>query len=133
MSEELILGSIVEGDVTNITKFGAFIRLPNGQEGLVHISEIADEYVTDIKKFINVSDHIKIKILNKNAQGKYDLSIKQTKEKEPNPTILYKKSKSDDFEKKIGSFLKKSEEKQIDIRRNLKLKQGIVKKRKHGQ
>lgn len=126
--EEYLAGSIIEGDVTNITKFGVFVKLPNGVEGLVHISEIADEFVTDIKQYVTAGQHIQVKVLGKNADKKYDLSIKKTKEKEPSPPI--KKGKGEDFEKKIGSFLKKSEEKQIDIRRNLKYKQGIVKKKK---
>ena len=47
-------GDIVEGDVTNIVHFGAFVRLESGEEGLIHISEIANEYITNIDDFINL-------------------------------------------------------------------------------
>jgi len=131
---EFNVGNIVEGDVTNITKFGLFVRLSNGKEGLVHISEIADEYVTDINQYAKVGDHIQVRITGINSQNKLDLSIKRVKEKEKEKekdpsTIFIKKSKSEDFEKKIGNFLKRAEEKQIDIRRNLKFKQGVIKKK----
>ena len=67
----------------------------------------------------------------RNNKNKLDLSMKQTKEKEPEPALfLHRKSKNSNFEDKLGQFLKRSEEKQIDIRRNLKQKQGITKKRK---
>ncbi|NLM53825.1 MAG: S1 RNA-binding domain-containing protein, partial [Firmicutes bacterium] len=46
------VGSIVEGKVTGITNFGAFVELSNGQTGLVHISEVADAYVKDIKDYL---------------------------------------------------------------------------------
>jgi S1 RNA binding domain protein len=128
---ESIIGKVASGDVTNVTSFGAFVRLENGEEGLVHISEIANEYVTDIHNFISIGDKVTVKVLTRNSKNKLDLSIKQTKEKEAEPVLfLHRKSKNTNFEDKLGQFLKRSEEKQIDIRRNLKQKQGITKKRK---
>ena len=128
--KDALAGSIVEGSVTHIAKFGAFVKVESGEEGLVHISEIAHEFVNKIEDFINIGDTVKVKILGRNEKGKLDLSIKQTKEKEVTPYLNTKKSYSTDFEDKINFFLKRSEEKQIDIRRNLKNKQGITKKRK---
>ena len=126
-----IIGKVTVGEVTNVTNFGAFIRLGNGEEGLVHISEIANEYVTDIHNFVSVGDKVDVKVISRNNKNKLDLSMKQTKEKEPEPALfLHRKSKNSNFEDKLGQFLKRSEEKQIDIRRNLKQKQGITKKRK---
>jgi len=131
MTEEDLKGKVVDGDVTNVTNFGAFVRLGNGEEGLVHISEIANEFVQDINQFVAVGDKVKVKVLGTNSKGKLELSIKQTKEKEAEPALfIHKKTKNSGFEDKISSFLKRSEEKQIDIRRNLKNKQGISKKRK---
>ena len=131
MSDEDLKGKIVEGDVTNVTNFGAFVKLQNGEEGLVHISEIANEFVQDINQFIEVGNKVKVKVLGKNTKGKLELSIKQTKEKDVDQALfIHKKTKNSGFEDKISSFLKKSEEKQIDIRRNLKNKQGITKKKK---
>ena len=74
---------------------------------------------------------VKVKVLAKNDKNQLELSIKQSEAK-PEKEVLFlkKKSKDSDFEDKLTSFLKRSEEKQIDIRRNLKSKQGITKKRK---
>ena len=80
MSDEDLKGKIVEGDVTNVTNFGAFVKLQNGEEGLVHISEIANEFVQDINQFIEVGNKVKVKVLGKNTKGKLELSIKQTQD-----------------------------------------------------
>ncbi|MDD2510458.1 MAG: S1 RNA-binding domain-containing protein [Syntrophomonas sp.] len=72
----IVPGSIMEGKVQGITKFGAFIELPGGVVGLVHISEIADTYVKDVKDFIKEGDSVKVKVLNV-AGKKIGLSIKQ--------------------------------------------------------
>ena len=130
------IGTIVDGEVTNITNFGAFIRLETGEEGLVHISEIANKYVNDINQFIKVADKVKVKILEVSADKKIKLSIKQAKEEpkkegEKEDTLfLHKKSKNQQFEVRMLTFMKRSEEKLIDVRRNLKHKQGIIKRKK---
>ncbi len=72
----IIPGNLVEGKVQGITRFGAFIELPGGVVGLVHISEIADTYVKDVKDFIKEGDSVKVKVLNV-AGKKVGLSIKQ--------------------------------------------------------
>jgi len=72
----LEVGNIVEGKVTGITNFGAFVELEAGKTGLVHISEVADAYVHDIKDFIKENDVIKVKIINM-QDGKIGLSIRQ--------------------------------------------------------
>ena len=69
-------GKILEGKVQGITTFGAFIELPGGEVGLVHISEIADTYVKDIKEFIREGDKVEVKVLSV-AGKKIGLSIKQ--------------------------------------------------------
>ena len=56
------VGSIVEGTVSGITNFGAFVELPEGKVGLIHISEVADEYVSDVKDFLKEKDKVKVKI-----------------------------------------------------------------------
>ena len=77
-----IIGQVVDGTVTHITTFGAFVKLDNGEEGLVHISEIANEYVTEITAFVNIGEKIQVKVLNRNVKGKLDLSIKKVHETE---------------------------------------------------
>ena len=71
------VGKIVEGVVTGITNFGAFILLPNGETGLVHISEVADTYVKDINDYYQRKDKVKVKVLSINGDGKIGLSIKR--------------------------------------------------------
>ena len=58
------VGSIVEGVVSGITNFGAFINLPDNKVGLVHISEVADVYVKDVKDFLKEQDKVKVKVLS---------------------------------------------------------------------
>ncbi|MBC7344703.1 MAG: S1 RNA-binding domain-containing protein, partial [Clostridia bacterium] len=58
------VGSIVEGVVTGITKFGAFVELPNGAVGLVHISEVADTYVKDVKDYLKEKEKVMVKLIN---------------------------------------------------------------------
>lgn len=69
-------GAILEGTIVNITNFGAFIDL-DGKTGLVHISEVADTYVKDIKDFLKEGEKIKVKVLKVEDGGKISLSIKQ--------------------------------------------------------
>ena len=124
-------GDVIQGEVTNLTKFGAFVKLANGEEGLIHISEIANEYVTDITQFVAKGDTVQVKVLVRNNKGKLDLSLRKASEdhKDDPADFLIRRSKDEDFESKLTGFLKKSEEKQIDIRRNLKYKQGVKKKK----
>ena len=82
---ELEIGAIQEGKVTGITKFGAFVMLPGGTSGLVHISEIANAYVSDVNDYLKVGDAVKVKILSVNEAGKVNLSIKQAQPSAPRP------------------------------------------------
>jgi len=127
--ESLNIGDILEGTVTNITNFGLFVKFKNGQEGLVHISEIANEYVTDISQYAVLGDNVKVKIIGLKG-NKIELSIKRLQDKPQENPFLTQKTKNDGFETMMHSFLRKSDEKQTDIRRNLKIKQGVAKKRK---
>ena len=77
---ELAVGTIVEGKVTGITKFGAFVTLPNGKSGLVHISEIANTYVSEVRDHLTEGQEVKVKILKVDEAGKISLSIKKALE-----------------------------------------------------
>ena len=70
-------GTELEGKVTGVAKFGAFIELPEKAAGLVHISQISNTYIKDINQHIKVGDVVKIKVLGTGKSGKYDLSMKQ--------------------------------------------------------
>ena len=74
---DLTVGAIVEGKVTGITKFGAFVALPENKSGMVHISEVASSFVNDIKDFLQEGQQVKVKIINIDQQGRINLSIKK--------------------------------------------------------
>jgi S1 RNA binding domain protein len=75
------VGSKVEGKVTGITNFGAFVELPDGVTGLVHISEIADNYVKDVNEHLKVGDAVTVKVINVDKDGKIGLSIRKAVDK----------------------------------------------------
>ena len=77
---QLEVGAIVEGKVAGITKFGAFVALPGGKSGLVHISEIANTYVNDVHDHVQEGQTVKVKVLNIADDGKINLSIKKAEE-----------------------------------------------------
>ena len=79
------VGEILEGKVTGITKFGAFVSLPDGTSGLVHISEIANTFVNDVHDFVSEGQTVKVKIIGVNENGKINLSIKKAMPPEPRP------------------------------------------------
>ena len=79
---ELSVGTIVNGKVTGITKFGAFVALEGGKSGLVHISEVANAFVSDVHDFLAEGQEVKVKILSV-ADGKISLSVKQAQEEKP--------------------------------------------------
>lgn len=76
------IGDIVEGKVTGLTNFGAFVKISTGEVGMVHISEVASSYVKDIKEHLAEGQDVKVKVLSVNEAGKISLSIKQA---EPKP------------------------------------------------
>ncbi len=76
------VGMILEGKVSGVTKFGAFVSLPDGRSGLVHISEIANTYVSDISQYVSVGQTVRVKVIGINGD-KINLSIKRTEEAAP--------------------------------------------------
>ena len=76
----LEVGSIVEGKITGITKFGAFVGLGEGKSGLVHISEIANSFVSDVHEHVQMGQTVKVRVLNISEDGKINLSIKRAME-----------------------------------------------------
>jgi S1 RNA binding domain protein len=80
---EFGVGSILEGKVTGITNFGAFVSLPEGRSGLVHISEIAFSYVNSVKDHLAEGQEVKVKVIGIDDQGRINLSIKKAVEQPP--------------------------------------------------
>ncbi|MDU2373661.1 MAG: S1 RNA-binding domain-containing protein [Peptoniphilus harei] len=110
---DLSPGDIVEGVVTKVAKFGAFVDLEDGKSGLVHISEIADTFVKDINNHIAEGDEVKVKVLSIDEKGKIALSIKDAVEKKEEP----KDEKVDQkFEDLLSTFLKESNTKLDEAR-----------------
>ena len=148
---ELEIGAIQEGKVTGITKFGAFVLLPGGKSGLVHISEIANAYVNDVNDYLKVGDAVKVKILSVNEAGKINLSIKKAlpQQERPaprgprpmtqrpaarpaggpprharSPQQTLPPSADQSFEDKLKQFLSSSEGKMADLNRSIDGKRG---------
>ena len=82
---EFGVGSILEGKVTGITKFGAFVSLPENKSGLVHISEIAYSYVSDVKDHLKEGQEVKVKVIGIDENGRINLSIKKAMDPPPRP------------------------------------------------
>ncbi len=72
-----LVGEIYEGKVTGLTAFGAFVKMSNGESGMVHISEVAATYVKEISEFLTEGQDVKVKVLAINEKNKISLSIKQ--------------------------------------------------------
>ena len=137
------VGSVVEGVVTGITNFGAFVELPEGKTGLIHISEVADVYVNDVHDFLRERDTVKVKVLTVDDRGKIGLSIKALQDKtavstqsaaaparpprpprDPRRTAASRQMGSPSFEDKLSRFLKDSDERLTDLRRKTDSKRG---------
>lgn len=132
----MVPGSILEGKVQGITKFGAFIELSGGVVGLVHISEIADTYVKDVRDFLQEGDQVKVKVLNV-AGKKVGLSIKQANppaapERSPRPPQQYDRPPANynrprpsgreaqvSLDDKIAKFLKESDERMQPLKNRM--------------
>ncbi|HIT94571.1 MAG TPA: S1 RNA-binding domain-containing protein [Candidatus Faecivivens stercoripullorum] len=80
---QLEIGKIVEGTVTGITKFGAFVDLGEGKTGMVHISEVAPTYVKEITDYLTQGQTVKVRILSIAPDGKIGLSVKQAMDNPP--------------------------------------------------
>ena len=82
-SMELTVGAVLEGKVKSITNFGAFVALPENKTGMVHISEIANAYVSDIRQHLTEGQDVKVMVINLDG-GKVNLSIKRLEPKPQN-------------------------------------------------
>ena len=150
---ELQVGSILEGKVTSITKFGAFVALEGGRSGLVHISEIANTFVNDVHDYLQEGQTVKVLVLS-TENGKINLSIKRTLPQQERPAPRGPRpggprpgagsaprpaqaprftprgqqplppSGDQSFEDKLKQFLSSSEGKMADLNRSLDSRRG---------
>jgi len=131
------VGAKLEGKVTGITHFGAFVDLSGGVTGLVHISEIADNYVKDVNDHLKIGDVVTVKVINVDKDGKIGLSIRQATDK-PEGERGYRersgfgrgdrgrsyKSGGSSFEEKMSRFLKDSEERISSLKKHTESRRG---------
>ena len=144
----------MEGKVVDITKFGAFIKLPGGKTGLVHISQISEEYVKEVSDYLSVGKPVFVKIAAIDDKGRIQLSMKGITEEDLKVAVKQEDKKAwtpreehqyhreprsregreggmdDTFEKKLRSFMRQSEDRLVDIKRNIDAKRGIKKKKR---
>ncbi|AOV06298.1 S1 domain-containing RNA-binding protein [Sporosarcina ureilytica] len=137
--------SKLQGKVTGITNFGAFVELPNGSTGLVHISEVADSYVKDINEHLKVGDAVEVKVMNVGDDGKIGLSIRRAKPESERPQRPQRPrtgggrpggsggrsgggrpnhNRTENFEQKMARFMKDSEERLSTLKRATESKRG---------
>ncbi len=126
----LEVGAVVEGEVSGITNFGAFVQLPEGKVGLIHISEVSNVYVKDVHDFLKEKDKVTVKVLSIDEKGKIGLSIKQLmpppapKKPVERRTVTPKAVPTLSFEDKLSRFLKDSDDRLLDLKRNTESKRG---------
>ncbi|MFV0559883.1 MAG: S1 domain-containing RNA-binding protein [Enterococcus sp.] len=141
------VGAKLQGKVTGITNFGAFVDLGSGKTGLVHISEVSNGFVKDIHDVLTVGDEVTVKVTSVGDDGKIGLSIRKAqdqpeekrefKRREPRdnrnrPNNTNKKSFSrsqpantkEDFDSLMSSFLKDSDDRLSSLKRNTEGKRG---------
>jgi len=145
---QLEIGAIIEGKVTGITKFGAFVELPGGKTGMVHISEVSTTYVKEISDHLSDGQVVKVKVLKISPDGKVSLSIKQCMESQlpstpqqeqrtggprPKSGRSFKDSgwqgkkpqaEATNFEDMLNRFKQTSEDKMSDLKRTVDMRKG---------
>lgn len=135
----LEVGQKVEGKITGLAKFGAFIDLGNNKTGLVHISEVSDKFVEDINDELNVGQIVTVEVLTIGDDGKIALSMRdkekeaQQKKEERKAAPVRKQSSrpsqprqnsSRNFDSLMDDFLKDSETRLSSLRKNTESKRG---------
>jgi S1 RNA binding domain protein len=111
---DLEVGAVIDGTVSRITPYGAFLTLEGGKVGLVHISEIDRNYVKDVHEHLRESDVVQAKVIAIKEDGKIDLSIKALQDPAPPRP---RRGADPDFESRLKKFMRQSEERQVDYKR----------------
>ena len=131
---QIDIGSVHEGTVTGLTKFGAFVKLENGASGMVHISEVSNEYVSEISDHLAEGDKVKVKVIEINEKGKISLSIKKAlpQQEKPKPSKPKRENNNNrgwkgmpqqdtsapmSFEDMMAKFKAQSEDKMSDLKK----------------
>lgn len=138
------VGAVLDGKITGLTNFGAFVELEGGKTGMVHISEVAGSYVNDISEHLFINQEVKVKVISVSEDGKISLSIKKAMESEPQLKQQKPRNEStrrqggsvwqgpkaapspdgQSFEDMISKFKQVSEEKMTDLKHSNEAKHG---------
>jgi S1 RNA binding domain protein len=145
---ELAVGTILDGKVTGITKFGAFVALEGGKTGLVHISEISHSYVNDIREHLTEGQEVRAKVIGIDPNGRISLSIKKATEAPPrqaaprpfpprhssgySPSGQGSRNEPSNFEDKLKQFMQASDSKMSDLNRYIDKKGGSSRRGRRG-
>ncbi len=135
------IGTIVEGKVTGVKKFGAFVMLPGGSTGMVHVSEVSNEYIQELSDVLNEGQTVRVKVLSISPEGKTALSIKKAQEGSSPPKqradtgkVWQPKPKAVPetlgFEDMMARFKTQSEEKISDLKRVTEARRGGYSRRR---
>lgn len=117
---ELTVGAVLEGKVKSITNFGAFISLPENKTGMVHISEVANAYVSDIRQHLTEGQDVKVMVIG-TENGKINLSIKRL---EPKPQRDNNGPRQGGFQRREGGNFQRREGGNYQPRENREQNQG---------
>ena len=153
---QIEVGAILEGKVTSITKFGAFVELPENKTGMVHISEVSTGFVKEITDYLQENQIVKVKVIEIDQNGRINLSIKKAQPQEPRqprqerreggfaprqprfqrssaPRGRVQQAPKDpstmSFEDKLKAFMSDSESRQADVRHATDRKNGSRRRR----
>lgn len=125
------IGKVLEGKVTGITKFGAFVDIGDSKNGMVHISEISSTFVNNVSDYLHEGQIVKVKIVNITDDGKIALSMKQIETSDPKmqlstPKVIENKSKEkiNNFEDMLAKFIQASDERMSDLKKVTESKRG---------
>ena len=143
---QLEIGKVYDGNVKGIAQYGAFVEIEGAGTGMVHISEIANTFVKDVKDYLKENQEVKVKVLSISDDGKIGLSIKKAAENqneqqqprapkprpERKPNVWEPKKKPPmselGFEEMLTRFKQNSEEKICALKRNTERKNGSRRK-----
>ena len=117
---ELTVGAVLEGKIKSITNFGAFVALPENKTGMVHISEVANAYVSDIRQHLTEGQDVKVVVIG-NENGKINLSIKRLEPKpqrENNNGGTFQRREGGNFQRREGGNFQRRENSGFQNREN---------------
>ena len=139
------VGSVIEGKVSGITNFGVFVDIGDGVTGMVHISEVARNYVKDIKEYVHMGQEVKVKVITVTPEGKVSLSMKQAEAPTPREDRRQQRQREQhyttgggtdsfefrprqqekmSFEDMMSNFKKSSDEKMSDLKKVIDAQKG---------